>query len=680
MKKLFLPTTSLNFSNILSSESISPKAFYIKRKFGYPRWFSIQEEPFDNSLLLYESLYDFEIPKSDFENHPLLIEINIEDADIEKLLKKTDGIFECTHTIYLNPWHTRFIFFSEQDKKITLSMSETSLETKLLSLYKKDIVVLEPPEKKYALIQSSETESLRLNEIEKDQRINKMKGLFYGYYIGAFLSSPIESVQILNVYYEIQNIFAAINSSLNKKATPNQNRRLDELFLIFIKKSSLYQKISAIEKNEEKTLQILNLIKQEFSIKNNIEDDKEYLLYNLTSNQLQSNTKNKSIEWIEKKIKQQKRAMYKDMHILSVDREEIVIVDNKLSVVTQIEDILDKKIFIAWVNDIFSSIEYNGKVSTFKEKLSDDITNKAKDVFGDEEKWKNSSQRSFLNSLRRHIRGEKLNHTWDNGLYSSVSAVISNGNDWQKLLKFMQNCGMNDYRLAFAIYGCLNGFANLTRDFTDIIFNHNNDIVSIYKEAYGQLLGKNINEIESPVKVAASKQNAKTPSIINDRSVKDDWKTNVRLFSKKISTKAKGFNAKIEEELYINSTLEGFLSNLPNRQPYKKIKIEFEQMPSKTIKLDLFGDKNPSKVFLNDYNYLVSNQEFINLVCHNKDWKKDLKWFIDVHNPNHVDYEKYYKDKPKDNESVIKQFIFLKEGRYKNTESFLCKTYLQNGK
>lgn len=55
----------------------------------------------------------FERPKSDIEDHPMLIEIDI-DEDFPKM---TDGVFYTDRTIYLNPWQTKFIFFCENDKK-----------------------------------------------------------------------------------------------------------------------------------------------------------------------------------------------------------------------------------------------------------------------------------------------------------------------------------------------------------------------------------------------------------------------------------------------------------------------------------------------------------------------------------------------------------------------------------
>ena len=124
MKKFYIPTSTLNFNNILSSESISPKAFYDKRGFGYFRWATVPENPFDNATALYDNLCNFVRPKSDVEDHPLLIEVLLD----ETRLTQAEGFWYCDHTIYLAPTTTRFLFYTETDKTITLSMSEASLE------------------------------------------------------------------------------------------------------------------------------------------------------------------------------------------------------------------------------------------------------------------------------------------------------------------------------------------------------------------------------------------------------------------------------------------------------------------------------------------------------------------------------------------------------------------------
>ena len=66
--------------------------------------------------------------------------------------------------------------------------------------------------------------------IEEDYVLNKMKGLLYGYYIGANLSSTKEQVQKLDTLREILNIFSSVLSSLDKIPTNTQSYRLNELF------------------------------------------------------------------------------------------------------------------------------------------------------------------------------------------------------------------------------------------------------------------------------------------------------------------------------------------------------------------------------------------------------------------------------------------------------------------
>lgn len=138
MKKLYIPTSTCNFNNILSSESISPKAFYSLRKFGYSRWTNIPENDNDNVILLYEEPFAFSRPKSDTEDHPMLVEI---ETDEEFPKTKVQGVRYSDHTIYLVRRCTQFLFFNEQDRITTLSMSETSAETKLVDLYKRQIYI-----------------------------------------------------------------------------------------------------------------------------------------------------------------------------------------------------------------------------------------------------------------------------------------------------------------------------------------------------------------------------------------------------------------------------------------------------------------------------------------------------------------------------------------------------------
>lgn len=190
--------------------------------------------------------------------------------------------------------------------------------------------------------------------------------------------------------------------------------------------------------------------------------------------------------------------------LLSPEAEEIIASNGNISKILSIVNNEENQLYISWVNNVL--INFNGKVSSNRAELADAITKSAIDTLGD--KWANSAIRTFLNQLRKHVRGEEFTQPWNNGVLSSIAAVITKGDDWEILLNFMQSKGMTDYRIAFSFYGILNGFANLTRDFTDILLNQKSIYVAeIYREFYGQLHGITIDiNKKSNIEVPKEKQ------------------------------------------------------------------------------------------------------------------------------------------------------------------------------
>ncbi len=498
MKKYYIPTSSLNFNNILSSESISPKAFYSARSFGYGRWASIPENPFENSIVLYDEFRSFTRPQSTYEDHPLLIEIALDETVESTLLSLNDHTFLCDHTIYIDPYSTRLIFFTENNKRIALSMSDSSIETKFVDLYKKKIVVIDSPVKCYMPIERVEIQQLNIAEIEKDKRINRMKGLLYGYYIGAILSaSKKEDIVKLNKAREIHNILAAILSSLDHRATSQQRDKLKYLYAAIQPQAPLISDLSSAIEEKSLLNKVVSIVRKHCYIPGEIDVDK--IISQLLNAPTSPDAKNPIINGINAIIKQMENDISKNTHPISVDDEQVVVCNDSLMKLN-IESLSDKdqKLFKAWVNDVFVKDEYNGKISSFKEGLSDDITRKAKEVCETVWKveWKGSYPEVTLNALRRHVRGSEYSHSWNNDIYSSISSLIIRGDDWQKLLEYMQGKEMTDYRLAYAMYGTINGLANLPRDFTDVLLGRvgqeRNYISEVYKEFYGQLFGRDV--------------------------------------------------------------------------------------------------------------------------------------------------------------------------------------------
>ncbi len=551
--KYYIPTSSLNFNNILSTESISPKVFYEKRGFGYSRWWSIEENNIENITLLFDSPHKFERPSSDMEDHEMLIEISTDD----EYRKLTDGVYYSDKTIYLNPWQTKIYFFSDSVKKIVLSLSDSSLETKMVRLYQRQMIVTSF-DGKYPIIQDGinvNTEDTN-RYIEEDYIINKMKGLLYGYYIGANLSSTKEQIQKLDSLRELQNIFSSIISSYDRIPSQSQRNRLNGLFEFLEHQQPIYLDLEKEVGSQEIVNRIFDVFKRHGYFFQTI--DRNSLITGLQSDA----EHNPSIIWIKKEISKADGLVESSRKLLNPEDAEIIVSSrDKLVSQKNISDELMAKLFVYWVNNVLCSDSFNGKVNSVKESLSDEITKAAKNIVGAD--WNNSPIRTYLNHLRRHIRGEEFNQEWDNGLLSSMAAVLIKGDEWEQLLHFMQNKGMFDYRLAYAIYGVLNGFANMTRDFTDLLLNKQYNYLSgVYCEFYGQLHEKRISYMTIPDNVTKNDSNKESgmgsafAQKTQNMSI-DQWCKDIRSFAETI--------IKRNKQKLLNSLEEALNQNAENQ-------------------------------------------------------------------------------------------------------------------
>ena len=134
-------------------------------------------------------------------------------------------------------------------------------------------------------------------------------------------------------------------------------------------------------------------------------------------------------------------------------------------------------------------------------------------------------------------------------------------------------------------------------------------------------------------------------------------------------------DTKLNQGKGVQKKIRKYLEEGP--QPKKDEKKSRTTSNQEDGSLNLFDGIVPSTgVFLDDFGFLVNNSEFRGLASKaKKKWIDDLRWFIDAHRPGSQEFERYYKDKPLDNETVIRQFVRLKNGVYKRTEEWLKNTY-----
>ncbi|MDY5739751.1 MAG: hypothetical protein SPK45_07395 [Anaerovoracaceae bacterium] len=666
MKKLYIPTSTCNFNNILSSESISPKAFYALRKFGYYRWTNIPENDNDNVILLYEEPFAFSRPKSDTEDHPMLVEI---ETDEEFPQTRVKGVRYSDHTIYLVRRCTHFVFFNEQDMRTTLSLSESSAETKLVDLYKRQIYILDYQRRTQQQDIKVET---GLNEvaIEKDIRINKMKGLLYGYYIGAYLSTPKEITERHKRLTELRNIFGAVVSSEGRQPTDVQQKRMDEIFFDIKKENPAFNVLTKYcPDNMNEILDFeFQLIQSGWSYTNYFDADE---IIRELSTEEEAKT---AFLWLRNEEKKLAKDEQNKRKPLSVNANELIVKDDALSYIStallQNED--EKKLVKEWVNDIFILPEYNKNIASFKSDLATEITRKARKIFGDA-KWENSDIKRWLNNMRRYIKGEDVEIEWDNPLVASITSVLLKGDDIDNLLAFMRSKSISDYRIAFAFYGMLHGFANLTRDFTDNLYTYkdNNYISEVYIAIYEQTQGKPFPQSSLPEK------NYRSPYSISEKLITDSekaisdaqWKYD---FEKIINDRRRKLDDRTQREAQsvINASsnpqecyyklANGVLKNKKTVLQALREKFHLQdttKQHQKALQGNLFpSDTSPEthKFFYNDPKAWEHIQKLI--PQENSLIEKihvDVEWFQNEYRKGEAGS---YKDSPRDNESTIKHF------------------------
>lgn len=658
MKTFYIPTSSLNFNNIFSSESISPLGFYPERKFGYSNWVNIPENALEGVILLYDTLKSFVRPISNVEDHPMVIEIQT-DEDFPAL---QEGVFYSTHTIYLDPWHTKVYFFTEQDKSVVLSLSEHSLETKMLRLYKKKMFVAEnTPREKYSVVTHHDNIPISRAEVEKDIFVNKIKGLLYGYYIGASLSTSVDNVRHIHALLEINDIVSAILSNPEKIATDFQAENLTEYLSVVNNTHPLYRALLQQEDNDstkvERLLRILNQYKiiLPFDTCNSI----------LTALSFESLDNSLTIKRF---LSQLTLLTHIQNNALSTDASEVVSTDLNLHYI-KCDNEVDKELFILWVNKVLRTSKYNGKISPIKMEIANELTLLSRNEYFKEE-WETSQEKLFLNALRRHLNGDKFDYQYSNGLLSSLAAVLAKGDDWEQLLRFMRYKEMNDYRLAFALYGVLNGFANLTRDFTDILLEQDSKYVTeVYSEFYGQLFNKKLDtSLKSKIDIDIKLEETDSPL-----SLKPHFYDDILQYWKGYKSSKKDdaiFNAYLNSCGNVNE--QQFLKGLKKEQGFKKetskayqyIKSFFtpetqEHQITPIQSLFLFSNN-----LLDDTSWIGECKKLIIDEKAKKQFEEDMDWLIDNYKENYYDQKKkkqltgQYVGRSKSNADII---VHIKE-------------------
>lgn len=528
--RLYIPTCTLNFNNILSSESISPLGFYARRGFGNKRFYPVCANDKEQVIISYSKYPRFEVEENDLENYPMVIEIETDDYKdgfFEKA-NEHDGVetYLCYHTINLNPFHCRIYFNSYQERQGVLSKAEQSLENKFYKLYSPNIGV-KPKEKKtffYVakdLFTQSEKDDFLWNpsyanckiknesiDVSRDVLLDRIKGFIYCYLIGANSSVSNEVGKLKALSKKLRNTLSAVVNSPDKRPTQAQ----DDAILNGIREfNKIYSSI------DEDTIWNKNLL--ELKLSDNpqglsAKDAKNLLHYwgvydsfcsklplrrVYDANDLWSCLEYVSPEAFARVTDSMNSAVRKLEAKDNAQREKYAIeallnVDDNLSLHildTSYQGSFYKKLICSQFMAEYKSImEENGVEEPLAQAYNGGMI--LRNMLGD--KWDSNPASAYVGALLNYFQENSAFDLFaiENDVLSSFAAFCQKGDNIDRLVEYLVQIGFCNYKLAYGIYGATRGFTSLPKTFTSVLINGNKD----YYQSFASNIWRMLNGVE----------------------------------------------------------------------------------------------------------------------------------------------------------------------------------------
>lgn len=518
--KLYIPTCTLNFNNIFSTESISPIGYYKKRGFGNKRFYGVPANNREDVVTLYSKLPRFNVENTEMENFPIVIEIDTKDYP-ERYFHKVNeiddvDIYYCTHTLYLNPFHSLVYFYNYESLQDVLSKSEHSLENKFSKLYSSNFIV-KPVQKKSWIgniftqterddfewtPSFSKFEVPRVEEtFDNDCIIDRVKGFLYCYLIGANQSVSPETSKLKSIARNLRNTLSAVVNSPERRPSQLQ----DDILLNGINEfNKLY---SEKDENSRINKEIIDskLSQNPLGISN--EDCYTFLkwigLYDSFLSQLpltrvyDAGELWSCIEYPEmdvfNRVINNMQTAVKRIETKDISSSQKKSIANLIEVIPELcvrvrgDESISVKFFEIFINsqihaEYKSIMEDNGVEEPLAEAFQGGQI--LKSLMG--EKWTDSSASNYLKGLLNYFQENTSFElfSFNNRVLNSFAAFCQKGDNIDRLSDYLLQCGFSDYSIAYGLYGATRGFASLPKTFTNNFINGDREYL---KQEYSQI-------------------------------------------------------------------------------------------------------------------------------------------------------------------------------------------------
>ena len=515
--KLYIATTSLNFDAIVSTDSVSPAAFYQQRGFGITLFYDKASFFLPNSILLTDAFPIFSINRSEVDHRPMVVEIDTKDYPpyFEAVKRNGDNIvYQTERTIYLSPSTSKIYFFSEADLRSTLAKAESILESKYI-LYVK-LGAIKVFDRSMPTIKIGQETFKKINDapvpnskfITKDIGINKAKGFIISYMIGAGMAIAPESARLLKLSKDIKNgIYSLgtkeektddavktvlrlaneaeeLSSYIDPKKQEARERVLQYLsaidassmlrgasyeeIVLFLEKIGVYSSLF-VRLNGGRLISIVGLVNQALSSRDDtltestLDDISHYVMSIIQRSSAGINVS--------------------DFFKLGLDRNYIECSDPSLA--------LESKRKVEILFNLYSGYSY--KAAGIRQNRVDYIIDAGREFFsettdGDQE------ERDYINAMLdnlEHASSFDMLATSSQALQSLAVFMRSPDADLDKMASLIVSNEISDARIAFGLWGLFYGYSNIPQSYYNTLVQslNNKDAANFVGQIHDALFG-----------------------------------------------------------------------------------------------------------------------------------------------------------------------------------------------
>ena len=556
--KFYIATSNLNLDNILQSECILPPLHYSRRCSGYKTFEQLDELRSIESIVLFKYPVKFNINDMGRYNFPMLIEFEDDSQTYDFSDKEIQsGVCLCGHRLNITPKNCRIYFFNERAYKLTLVNTRSNKSIK----YYKEYEIF--PSTSMLKLEDMPTIKSSANEISKfeDNILDKQKGLLYAFLLGNKMSVNRNLAKQLRITQELYNILTnlifspsnynifsiqlsnfindykdvdPIESNYSKLFYTNFDNAIGKRFL-FLKERlvDFLKKIDCWDIVFESLCKKWNCSFLPDVSKLKTENDFSFL-----RNEIERRTRMAQSEY-------SKNIPNEYLSNIHISGDQVTYSDAKLINIV-IKYIIENSV----TPDILSA-----KRMEFYMEVMTKIVSILKDDIG-EEKWQESLEKAYVNRLYAFINDPTITfniNSIENVELKSIAVFILKGYSFKDCVAYLRLNEIEDYRYVLALWGCLCGYMEMSKDALSEILTMEN-----YKLVYKKIFRTELTEITQATIISFTQEKSIDYNLLNQI---------LEVFKYK------------ESELLIDSiskcnpsedSIEECLNEILNRNPFKR--------------------------------------------------------------------------------------------------------------